>query len=105
MVAENEPGPDPLGTDPRLQSLDERLRQAQVAEAHRTGVGKTDATESYNLGNRVLALLIGGMVGGALIGWVLDRLFGTSPLLLLTLLFLGIAGAFRNIIQISRRPK
>jgi ATP synthase protein I len=41
-----------------------------------------------------------------LIGWVLDRLLGTSPWLLLAFLFLGIIVAFRNIIRIStKRPK
>ena len=104
-MAEDASGPDPLGEDPRLRSLDERLQRAQAAEAHRKGAGKTDATESYNLGNRVLAELLGGMIGGALIGWVLDRLFGTTPLLLLTLLFLGIGVAFRNIIRLSKRSK
>ena len=104
-MTEDGPGPDPLGDEARLRSLDERIAHATQAEAHRTGAGVTEANESYNLGNRVLALLIGGMVGGALIGWVLDRLFGTSPWLLLTLLFLGIAGAFRSIIRLSQRPK
>ena len=105
-MAVDGPGPDPLGTDPRLASLDERLRHAQGAEAHRTGAGMTDSTESYNLGNRVLAELLGGMIGGALIGFVLDKLFGTTkPWFLLTLLFLGIAVAFRNIIRLSKRSK
>ena len=104
-MAENEPGPDPLGEDARLRSLDERLRQARGAEETRTGADKAEATESYNLGNRVLAELLGGMIGGALIGWVLDRLLGTTPWLLLTLLFLGIGVAFRNIIRLSQRSK
>ena len=105
-MVENEPGPDPLGTDPRPQSLDERLAKAQAAENARTGAGdRKPADESYNLGNRVLAELLGGMIGGALIGWVLDRLFGTTPLLLLTLLFLGIGVAFRNIFRLSKRSK
>ena len=104
-MAENGPGPDPIGTDdPRLRALDERLKRAQAAETRRTGADKAVGTESYNLGNRVLAELLGGMIGGALIGWVLDRLFGTSPWLLLTLLFLGIGVAFRNIYRISQRP-
>ena len=104
-MAGDELGPDPLGDDARLQSLDERLRRADTAEAQRTGAGKTGADESYNLGNRVLAELLGGMIGGALIGWVLDRLFGTSPALLLMLLFLGIGVAFRNIFRLSQRSK
>jgi len=40
-----------------------------------------------------------------LIGWVLDRLIGTSPWLLLAFLFMGIVVAFRNIMRIStKRP-
>jgi len=102
-MAENEPGPDTLGQDARLKSLDERLAAVQKDEAHRTGAGKAGSDEGYRLGNRVLAELLGGMVGGALIGWVLDRLLGTSPWLLLTLLFLGIVVAFRNIIRLSNQ--
>ena len=103
-MAENEPGLDPLAEDARINSLDERLRKAKTSEAIRTGEAReNEASESYNLGNRVLAELIGGMVGGALIGWVLDRLLGTSPWLLLVLLFLGIGSAFRNIIRLSTK--
>ena len=106
-MAENESGPDPLAEDARLRSLDERLGRAQAAEDQRTGVARdTSGSESYRLGNRVLAELIGGMVGGAVIGGTLDWFLGTSPWLLLALLFLGTAAAFRNIIRISnRRPK
>ena len=102
-MAENEPGLDPLPEDARLNSLDERLRRAKSDEAIRTGAVDTKGDASYRLGNRVLAELIGGMVGGALVGYVLDRLLGTSPWLLLVLLFLGIASAFRNIIRISNQ--
>jgi ATP synthase protein I len=102
VLAENEPGLDPLAEDARLKSLDERLGRAKTEEAIRSGELREDKGEAdYRLGNRVLAELIGGMVGGALVGWVLDRLLGTSPWLLLALLFLGIAAAFRNIIRIS----
>lgn len=102
-MAENEPGLEPLQEDARLNSLDERLRQAKSEEAIRAAGGRDKGDESYRLGNRVLAELIGGMAGGALIGWVLDRFLGTSPWLLLTLLFLGIIAAFRNIIRISNQ--
>src|SRR3546814_8107913 len=62
--------------------------------------------QGYRLGNRVLAELVGGIAGGALIGWFFDWLFSTSPWLLLVFLFLGIIVAFRNIIRISNeRPK
>lgn len=104
-MAENQPGPDPLPEDARLESLDERLNRAKSQEARRSGEGRPSG-DGYRLGNRVLAELIGGMVGGALIGWTLDHFLGTSPWLLLVLLALGIVSAFRNIIRISgKRPE
>lgn len=100
-MVDREPGLDPLAEDARLTSLDERLQRAKSAEAIRTGEARENAADGSRLGNRVLAELIGGMVGGAVIGWTLDYLLGTSPWCLLALLFLGIAAAFRNIIRIS----
>jgi ATP synthase protein I len=106
-VAEDRPGQDPrLPEDARLDSLDERIRQAQADEAMRTGGARKAADKNQQLGNRVLSYLIGGLAGGALIGWVLDRLFGTSPLLLITLMLLGAVGGFWNIIKLAnQRPK
>ena len=105
-MAEDEPGQDPkLPEDARLQSLEERLRRAEADEAVRTGQAREPADRNQQLGNRVLSYLIGGFAGGALIGWVLDRLFGTAPLLLISLTLLGAVGGFWNIIKIStRRP-
>jgi ATP synthase protein I len=104
-MAERESGQDPIGEDARLRSLDERLKQAQHDEAVRTGTAQAGQDANTRLGNRVLAELIGGMAGGALIGWVIDRFAGTSPWALLVMLFLGIGVAFRNIVRISnQRP-
>lgn len=102
-MAENEPGLDPLKEDARITALNERLAQAKSEEAIRTGEGRDKGEDDYRLGSRVLSQLVGGLVGGALIGWVLDRFLGTSPWLLLVMLFLGIASAFRNIIRISNQ--
>ncbi|MDB5662118.1 MAG: hypothetical protein JWM38_2672 [Sphingomonas bacterium] len=106
-MAKDEPGQDPIGAeDARLQSLDERLRSAHQAESIRTGTAQRKPDKGYSQGNRVLAELIAGTAGGALIGWLLDRWLGTSPWLLLVLLFGGMAVAFRNIIRISNeRPE
>ena len=105
-MAENEPGQDFHGADdPRLSALDERLREARVKEAARTGQVAPDADRGYSQGNRVIAALIGSLIGGALIGWLIDRWFGTTPWGLIVMLFLGIAVAFRQIIRIStERP-
>lgn len=90
-----------LDEDRRLDQLDERLARAEAQEAQRTGTDQQQSDPNYNAGNRVLAELIGGMAGGALIGWLADRLLGTWPWGFLLLLSFGIVVAFRNIIRIS----
>src|SRR3546814_13644988 len=102
-MQEDEPVQDPkLPEDARLTSLEERLRKAQAEEAERTGRTQKPVDDNYRMRNRVLADLIGGLAGGALIGCLLDPWLGTSPWLLLALMFLGIAAAFRNIIARKR---
>lgn len=106
-MAAGETGQDPdSGEDARLTSLDERLKSAHHAEKVRTGTAQRKPDKGYSQGNRVLTELIAGLAGGGLIGWLLDSWLGTSPWLLLVLLFLGIGVAFRNIIRISNeRPE
>ena len=104
-MTENEPDPKPLADAQPASSFDERLRRAQEAEAARTGSARTPADRNEQLGSRALSYLIAGLGGGALIGWVLDRWFGTLPLFLLLLMFLGTAAGFRNIIKLgAKRP-
>ena len=97
--------PEPASEDSRLVSLEERLDRAEAAEAKRSAVNAGPETDAnYKLGNRVLAELLGGLIGGALFGWLIDRFAGTSPWGLLVMLFLGIIVAFRNIIRLSKTP-
>ena len=106
-VADDDTGRDfTSAEDPRLSALDERLREARHAEALRTGQGAPTADAGYSLGNRVLAALIGSLVGSALIGWCIDRWFGTTPWALIVMLVLGIAVAFRQNLRIAgERPE
>ena len=104
-MEEKEPGQVPkLPEDARLNSLEQRLKRVHAAEEKRIGrAPAADANEQ--LGNRVLSLLLGGLVGGTLIGWLLDRWLGTAPVLLIALMVLGTVGGFWSIIKLStRRP-
>lgn len=40
---------------------------------------------------------------GILIGWYLDRLFGTKPWLTIAFTLFGIVAGFRNIIRLARK--
>ena len=99
------PARDPDGEDARLDALEERLRAANERELERNRPRAHGSDANYRLGNRVLAELLGGVLGGLVIGWVIDTFAETTPWGLLVMLFLGIIVAFRNIIRISsRRP-
>jgi ATP synthase protein I len=100
MAEEGSGQDDRLPADPRLDRLEERLAEAQRKEAARTGTGPApDANEQ--LGQKVLATLLGGLLGGTIIGWGLDRLLGTWPVLFITLMVLGTVSGFWSIIKMS----
>ena len=90
-----------LEEDRRLDQLEKRLDRASADEARRTGADRPAADAGTRVGNRILAELIGGLAGGALLGWLADKVFGTWPWGFLILMAFGIVVAFRNIIRIS----
>lgn len=98
---------EPIGEDARIDALEARLAAAREREDKRNKpVVGAEADANYRMGSRVLAELIGGIGGGAFIGWVIDRFAGTSPWGLLVVMALGIIVAFRSIIRMaSQRPK
>ena len=102
----DESGQDPKSPeDARLTSLNQRLRQAQLEETARKG--RPDAERSQRLvrsvGTRLLYDLVGLPFGGGLIGWLLDRWFGTAPWVMLAMLFLGFGLAVRNVMRVSKQ--
>ena len=102
-MTEDETGQDGESPqDARIGSLKERLKRAQVREAKRTG-GKPTTDANEQLGQRVLSTLLGGLFGGAVIGWLLDGWLGTGHLLLVVMMVLGTVGGFWSIIKISSR--
>ena len=105
-MATNDPDKAPDGgEDPRLSSLDDRLKAAHRAEAERTapkGTGTAFTGKGASQGNRVLSTLIGAPLGAMLIGWLIDRWLETAPKAMLAMLFLGIVAAFVQIWRISQ---
>lgn len=93
-----------IGEDARIDALEQRLKAAREREEQRNVPVKTESDANYRIGNRVLGELVGGLVGGAFLGWVIDQVAGTRPWGLLVMLFMGVIVAFRNIIRIASRP-
>ena len=102
-MAEDEHRQDPkLPQDARLDSLDERLREAQAAEAARTGVTKRVPQTGQRQGMRILSVMVSYPLGSALIGWVIDRAAGTRAIWV-AMLFLGFGAAMWEVWKISKQ--
>ncbi len=105
-MAADETGQDPQSPeDARLTSLNQRLRQAKLDEAARKGYPDIERSRQVvrSAGMRILSDLVGLPFGGGLIGWLLDRWFGTAPWIMLALLFLGFGLAVRNVLRIANQ--
>jgi len=97
-MAVDETGQDPHSPpDARLTSLEERLKRAEQVEAERKPADSTKAIRSA--GWMVAQNLIGMPAGGFLIGFLLDKLFGTMPWIALALMFVGFAGAVWDLMK------
>ena len=104
-MSDDEPAREPLQEDARIDALEKRLAAAQQREEERNRPQVSGADASYRSGNRVLADLLGGLLGGSGIGYAIGFFTGTNPWGLLVGLFLGIVVAFRNVIRAAnRRP-
>jgi ATP synthase protein I len=102
-MAEDEHRQDPkLPQDARLDSLDERLRDAQAAEAARTGVKQRPPQTGQRQGMRILSVMVSYPLGSALIGWVIDRAAGTRGIWV-AMLFLGFGAAMWEVWKISNQ--
>ena len=105
-MATDETGQDPrLPPDARLDTLEKRLDRLQEAEARRTGQAKADPTT--RVWQLMFSHLVGAPIGGGVIGWGLDSLFGTFgrhtfPLLTLVMLFVGFGVGVVNVMRISK---
>ncbi|MCP5397595.1 MAG: AtpZ/AtpI family protein [Sphingomonadaceae bacterium] len=103
-MSDEQPARDSIAEDARIDALEARLKAAKEREEERNRPQSSGADANYRMGNRVLADLLGGLLGGGLIGWVIDQFAGTSPWGLMVMLFLGIAVAFRNIFRMANTP-
>lgn len=85
-----------LSASLEAQHQDELTVQARRERDEKFG---GDAGRAMNLGFRVLAELIAGILVGMAIGWQLDRWFSTGPWLMIIFLFLGTAAGILNVVR------
>lgn len=105
-MSDEKPARESNAEDARIDALEARLKAAREREEQRNRPKVQGTDANYRAGNRALADLLGGIIGGFVIGWAVDALAGTTPWGLLAGLFLGTVVAFRNIIlSANKRPE
>lgn len=101
FVVANDPETDPVGEDPAIDSLEQRIAKARADESKRT-------EESRLLGQvnssamSVASTMVGYPLGGIIIGYFLDRVvFGTLPWLTIIFMFLAFVGACIHVVRMN----
>lgn len=100
-MSEERPAQDFIVEDARIDALEERLKAAQKREEERNRPATNAPDANYRMGNKVLADLLGGILGGTVFGWLIDVLAETQPWGLMAGLFFGIVVAFRNVFRLA----
>src|SRR6202790_5335361 len=93
-------GTDEAALSARLQRLGEGLAREGVKEpADDAGVDRATTASGYARGFRLSSELVGGVLVGAGLGWLIDRLLGISPWGFIVFLLLGFAAGVFNVMR------
>lgn len=85
----------------RLAALEARLgRRTPPPAASPGSAGQT--LSQANIAWRMVIELVAGLVIGFVIGWGLDRLLGTRPILLVVFVLLGLAAGVKTMLRTAR---
>ena len=98
----NEPENAPIGEDPKLDSLEQRIASARHTEDERLAQAHAPMKDGRSAGIQIASTMLGYPIGGVVIGWVLDGLFDTRPWITIGLMFLAFAGACLHVVQINK---
>lgn len=99
MAEERDPPPAPAPDDARLARLGAALdARRPPAEASQRGAGSTSGLAQ---GVRITSEFAAGVLAGSLLGWVLDKLAGTTPWGLIAGVVLGFGAGMMNVLRAS----
>ena len=85
----------------RLDTLDGKLTEATKG-LRAPPVGAEGRGRAMGQAVKLSVELVAGVVVGGIIGWALDQLFGTKPVLMLVFLVLGAASGIMNVIRTAK---
>lgn len=104
---ERKPGSaDDASLSARLKTLDDRISQASVQRAESEPRSRPSSNSSaIGQAFRLSAEFVAGVAAGGILGWLVDRLFGTSPWGLIVCLLLGFCAGMLNLLRAAGMVK
>ena len=90
--------------DDRLNELEVRLRRLKEDNSGKPSASAAagQMQSGYGMAFVIAADLVGGLIGGAAIGWLIDRWLGSAPMGLIAFFFLGAAAGMWNVYRTVR---
>ena len=98
----NDPDNAPIGEDPKLDSLEQRIAAARKAEDARMAKEHAPMGDGRNVALQIASTMVGYPLGGIIIGLVLDNVFDTLPWITIGLMFLAFAGACLHVVRLNK---
>jgi ATP synthase protein I len=95
--------PDYSDIKGRLDKLGGKLDQVKGRNPAQPEGDPAARGKAMSFAFRLATELVAGVFVGGLIGWGLDRLLGTAPILLIVCLLLGVAGGLLNSVRAAQR--
>jgi ATP synthase protein I len=94
-----EPPDNEAALSARLKRLGDRLDQASRPSETSASPRQSTDTSAFARGFRLSSEMVGGVLVGAGLGWLLDRWLGTTPWGLIVFLLLGFAAGILNVMR------
>jgi ATP synthase protein I len=88
--------------DERLSEFKARLDRLKDGDSTQVVPKSGQMQSGYGMAFAITADLVGGLVGGAAIGWFFDRWLGSAPWGLIAFFFLGAAAGMWNVYRTVR---
>jgi ATP synthase protein I len=88
--------------DDRLSEFEARLNRLKDEKSNKAGPAAGQRQSGYGMAFAIAADLVGGVVGGAGLGWLVDRWLGSAPWGLIAFFFLGAAAGMWNVYRTVR---
>jgi ATP synthase protein I len=99
----DQPSAEEAALSARLRDLGKQLGRHHSEGPSDSGPGQRPTTDASAMarGFRLSTELVGGVLVGAGIGWLIDRWVGTTPLGMIVFLLLGFAAGVLNVMRVA----